>query len=275
MFRWCVVHFSENDMPFLYTCFESTLILCVCVEVGLRVCSCYEFCCTLKMSWSLSYLKQHQNFTFKSQPKILSELGDEIVEILSVDHSSGAVGKYFNYKQTELDGEIGHVNLEWKRFWDGSMEKWRENSHSFCDCLEKSKWWVSVGEAHGRLNSGAANPQFQTGDILLFAINQGTVNTYHAYHTLQAYHAYQISHISHVSYTSRISGISRISSISRVSHKSRVSHILLATSHFHTFFSFFTVVNLVFTDLISCSQFSAICCRKICLRARKVLHFFP
>ncbi len=84
-------------------------------------------------------------------------------EVLSVDHASGDLGKYFNFSIVEVDEIIGNTD------WDGINVQIRndETGQVAKAILWRSSNGGSVGDGHGRWDDGTANPwQWRVGDNL-------------------------------------------------------------------------------------------------------------
>ena len=84
-------------------------------------------------------------------------------EVLSVDHASGDIGKYFNFSIVEVDEIIGNTD------WDSINVQIRneETGQVAKAILWRSSNGGSVGDGHGRWDDGTANPwQWRVGDNL-------------------------------------------------------------------------------------------------------------
>ena len=81
-------------------------------------------------------------------------------EILSVDHSSGTVGKYFNFNAQKCGrSDLLPAGTYRVRQIRGNSQVWEGTA----------RWWNSVnggssGDAHGRRESGSGNSQWRVGD---------------------------------------------------------------------------------------------------------------
>merc|ERR1712204_50329 len=94
-----------------------------------------------------------------SAPVVVEDDDDECsVPVLSVDHKSGAKGKYFNFDKNALDVALGRQD------WSGERLTLR-------DGMKVAVWrnanGGSVGDAHGRKDDSAKEGDWSTGDKLL------------------------------------------------------------------------------------------------------------
>ncbi|AZZ98101.1 hypothetical protein [Pseudoalteromonas sp. R3] len=118
----------------------------------------------------LSDIEQlHQSSKNKAQSlineikSIKQESPWSVVEILSVDHSSGTKGQYFNFDVHVIDDALGHPNWHDKVFLilDTNTQKLDRA------ILWRSKNGGSIGDGHGRWNSGASPNQWSAGKSLV------------------------------------------------------------------------------------------------------------
>ena len=79
---------------------------------------------------------------------------------MSVDHDEAKEGKYFNFQTTDMDMLLATAN------WNNQVQTLRSQEHGFVQVrLWRGKHGGSVGDAHGRLDSGSAEPGYwQVGD---------------------------------------------------------------------------------------------------------------
>merc|ERR1712129_113403 len=94
-----------------------------------------------------------------SAPVVVEEDDDECsVPVLSVDHKSGAKGKYFNFDKNALDAALGRQD------WSGERLTLRDGMKV---AVWRSANGGSVGDAHGRKDDSAKEGDWSTGDKLL------------------------------------------------------------------------------------------------------------
>ena len=82
------------------------------------------------------------------------------VKVLSVDHRSGVLGKYFNFMRTSIPG----LKV------DGTLVLKAKNQRT--GVLGEIKVWAasnggSVGDAHGRWDAAPGPGQWETGDTVI------------------------------------------------------------------------------------------------------------
>ena len=92
----------------------------------------------------------------------LTHSEENAIKVLSVDHTQGVVGKYFNFNVTEVDNflknqtwEVRKVTIKHLRTGKtGEVTIWRGTNGG------------SVGDGHGRWSTGSSPGQWETGDIV-------------------------------------------------------------------------------------------------------------
>jgi len=103
----------------------------------------------------------------ESEPALLRMSAPVVVEdddvecsvpVLSVDHKSGAKGKYFNFDKNALDAALGRQD------WSGERLTLRDGMKV---AVWRSANGGSVGDAHGRKDDSAKEGDWSTGDKLL------------------------------------------------------------------------------------------------------------
>jgi hypothetical protein len=89
----------------------------------------------------------------------------DCVRILSVDHSDGTVGYYFNYNIADVNAILNLMNDEVysvtqyrnnEEIWSGAVKLWTDVNGA------------SVGDGHGRRDEGCDNDQWQVDDQICF-----------------------------------------------------------------------------------------------------------
>lgn len=85
------------------------------------------------------------------------------VEVLSVDHSSGSTGKYFNFNQVAAAQSLGRPVVNGEVLWALSSRVGAQRVIVWTNANGGSS-----GDAHGRLDTGAAGGDWETGDSLGF-----------------------------------------------------------------------------------------------------------
>ena len=111
-----------------------------------------------------------RNFVLSTIMVVISTLFVSVIaqdlgtfEVLSVDHSQGNIGKYFNFNVEEVDKIIGNED------WGGTTIQIRndETGHISQAILWRSRNGGSVGDGHGRWDDGTASPgQWRVGDSI-------------------------------------------------------------------------------------------------------------